>query len=327
MTTENKMLQQFAKVVARLADNPACFAALRTMMPELEQVFIVQDRDYDGFLDLWLTAKSESTTDFGQVTCALGVFNGRRRMQDQDAAALLREGKEVLDAIQALTDDSRKDELLALRHYNMGILLRDSANGPDDFRRAAEFQRQSADAYEKLGNTASAAISRFLMAVETANAALFEGNGITEALTNLSEEAPLAAVDLTPHPWAINIHLHTLLAYAWADRLAEVPDSVFNAAMGSGKPAWVRLAKAMDAFRKNDDRAFVAAAEEVIANAGTDKHADISETGHLLLARWLVKHDQNGLAKQNLLQNTNWSGLKGRVVKAVATRELAALTG
>lgn len=276
-------------------------------------------------------------TDSGErrATFALERVNGERRVRGTwDMAATLQSLEDAKQLI-AMVSEPRRNRLEELRRYHAGIVYREGGL----YERAAEEQEQAA---ASAPDPVTAQISRFCATAERGHHALVTGDH--DLMASTLETARLAGdglmkFDLTNFAEPIR---GTLIRWQVADRRAhllylhylagltydgyERDMDEFLTALPDGLAKtythWRLALGAVNALTVGQLHAATALADETIA---LDTYAATTALAKLVLARVASAEGLKGVAKSHLTSVTYQPGHGGHFVRAVASRELAAL--
>ena len=321
--------QVLATLLALAADgDPTEPTAWRSVdvLRSLEEQVVQGQRAFEYWAAVCAQAAKQCTSPTAAALFERNAFNARRRVPDADWGVVLTVGQQVEQTIHALPICHRSLWLLGMHAYDMGVLCRDGERFDD----AAHYQETAAEQFRALGDIPSAMISSFLVAVETMNAVLHQGHDHARALERL-DAAYLSVAEVLPgHGWWPNVPLHLLLAHAWANDLGYAAfdkyAAFFLAAGTNARLAhWSRLVTAMKLIRERQLEPALFALDAVIARAEEDRNGDVTMTARLLKARLFPMTYMPDAARDEYQAIALWTGLKGRVVMAIAKRELAAL--
>ena len=315
-----------ALVLALLAKADKTGTVLQQVLMDLEQEYMAQRRDFEGYLELCeVTLLRLAGYPILEATLTLAKLNGMRRIPNVDPSEVFTLADEMSEKLKKLPRNTPPEEVNALHArfaYNMGVFSRDVG----EFKRAAEYQEQAEGAYVALGDNVRTAISGFLVGVEEFNHQLQEGgDAIQEALDAVDDaythhKSVLWGVGW----WWANLPIHVMMAHAQA---GEFDSPVFTECLnfvlclGEKYAHWVRFAKALDAYLREDREGARALFEEIADHPERDRQGDLTVTATLMLGRILAPVDEL-LATGRYSRAARWSGLKGRQAKAVALREL-----
>ncbi len=294
---------------------------------EIEEEMIVRTHDFEGYASACDTLALHYMATQPEISALFrrGMFNGWRLIPGMDSEVLLVRAHALYQLILLLPPSKRRGFVIASQAYDLGVLSRDTGR----FGEAAKLQQAAAAAFHAVGNHAKGTISSFLVAVETLNAALQDDDAerVATALGFLDVSCTPTAKALAGHRWAPNVALHALLGHAWASDLNYAGfDADAQVATESGWPHWARLAAAMKLVR--DDKTgqtALRALNDIIAQAESDRHGDVTCTALLMAARVAQNAGFPGMALPYYERLAGWHGLKGRVPMAVGARERAKL--
>lgn len=307
----------------KTAEGPTLNVALKAIQDDL----IDGQRDFETCRELCESLLGNNVEPERGVLIGTALFNAARRVPEAyvEGVLAIADGTEAL--IGALPEDQRSKPMGRL-YYNKSVFARDSKR----YDMAAEFARQSARYFEEARMARDAAISQFLVAVETANQAFFTGKNIEKALTALENAFDKARDQLQGDSWEVNLYLHMGLALMWNGNEFYFSPMWTNTIMpflrqlleptATQYAHWVRLFKAGDSFEQGNRSLIESKIRDVIDRQSSDKNGDVTVTAMLLFANYEWMYGSMAKAQEWLTQAAEWGDLKGGVPKAIALRLL-----
>jgi hypothetical protein len=258
---------------------------------------------WEWYTDICSRAASFVENPSAKALLLLGQFNGERRVKDPDVDLIKSLIEQSATLIDSLENGPRKERLLSLREYHIGIWCRRSG----DYLLAARQQDESASRAYASGDMPGASIAYLCAAVERFNHALGEG-AVSYELFNRLDEAARQVVDTctdsdtTQTRWRLhNAPAHVLLAHIWGDNPLTESETSFwmnlltketsdpDTVTLKNRGPLITAIRAGLAYLKNQPLEAHSLASKVVSDVhNTETSEEALMTAHLILARVAV---------------------------------------
>ncbi len=257
---------------------------------------------------------------------AVWSFNMIRQISTVTRDELREEMENVRVEVMGLSESDYQSDLKSGFGYNAGVTSRDIGDHVGE----TKYQIMSAEGYEALRNTQSAAISRFLVITSTINAVLTSGSDTAvQKRSVLGVALPDFYDKLAGHGWLVNLALHRFLANAWAGELdydGFDEDLKIVEPFKEKFPQWYLLMQAVRMVVANDDIEETIRELQKAETLGRSKaHGDVVCTALLLLGGYYQKQGRTKQAIETYARLAAWDQLKGTVAKYRGQLEAAKL--
>ena len=287
---------------------------------------IVKDRNFEGAAALGEEIAKQSSQDpILYVLAQINIFNGLRRIPNGQQDALNIMSNQIFMKINAIPDGPRKLWLKAMHMYNTAIFLQDQ----NDFISAAAAHTKAVEAFKKLGDLQSVAISDFMTQMNILQAAIIDGQKeyISDMFSKLESLYNQLLPTMQNHGWEINFHLNMLMVVGllndFEKQCWKTISSYFEEngnSLQANRPHWWELFQLAKLVAENGDTSeAIKLAQKICENMEASRQADTTLTAALVGAR---------MAKDDAYQRAlflgiiyNYNGLKGHVPRAIAARE------